>query len=171
MVTLLGSGIRSAFGGDAGAVIAILLHKLADVSQGVVELIKRIKFAELELRGIEDLVGVGMSGSAFYIDGADKEIRQSSKGEQHIRTVGGNFGLNVGKASGGKQDADAFANLVAVERLARFLRDHLQQVVAIQHAWQFDGSNDAPGISRHGIESGRGCGLRFLRVVRKDGQG
>ncbi len=52
----------------------------------MVEFIERIKFAELELRGIEDLVGVGMTGSAFHIDGAYKEIRQSSEGEQHIRT-------------------------------------------------------------------------------------
>src|SRR5208283_1895257 len=125
---LLGGGIGGAFGGDAGAVIAVLLHKLPDVLQGVVEFIGRIKFAELELRGIENLVAVGMSGSAFHIDGADKEIGRSGEGEHHIRTGGSNFGLDVGKAARGEEDADAFANLVAVERLARFLRDHLQQV-------------------------------------------
>ena len=156
-IDLLGGGIGSAFGGDAGAVIAVLLHELADVLQGAVEFVESIKFAELELGGIDDLVVIGVAGSAFHVDGADKEIERSGEGEQHIRAGGSDFGLDVGKASGGEQDADAFADLIAVERLARFLRDHLQQVVAVRHARQFDGLDGTSGVSRHGGESRGGC--------------
>ena len=152
-IDLLGGRIGSAFGGNAGAVIAVLLHELPDVPQGAPEFIESIDFAKLELGGIDDLVVIGVTGSAFHIDGADKEIERSSESEQHIRTGGGGFGLDVAKASGGKEDADALADLVAVERLARFLRDHLQQVVAVRHPRQFDGSDGEPGVCRHGVES------------------
>ncbi len=150
---LLGGGIGSAFGGDAGAVISVLLHELPDVPQGSVELIESIEFAELELGGIQGLVGVGLTGSTFHVDSADKKVKHGSECEPHIRTGGRDFGLDVGKAPGGEQDADAFADLVAVERLAGFLRDHLQQVVAVRHARQFDGADGTSRISRHGIES------------------
>src|SRR5580693_4498713 len=132
---LLGSGIGSAFGSDAGAVIAVLLHELPDVLQSTVEFIGRIEFAELELGGIQDLVGVGLTGSAFHVYRADKKVEQSSEAEQHFRTGGRDFGLDVGKTPRGEEDADAFADLVTVERLAGFLRDCFQQVVAIGDTW------------------------------------
>ncbi len=145
---MLGGGVGRAFGGDSGSVIPILLHELADVLQGTVEFIESIKFAELELGGIDDLVGVGMAGSALHIDRADKEIERSREGEPHVRTGGSDFGLDIGKASCGEEDADAFADLVAVERLASFLRQHLEQVVAVGHAGQFDRLHRASGVSR-----------------------
>ena len=73
-IRLLGRGIGTAFCGDACAVISVLLHELPDVLQGAVEFIGSIEFAELQLGGIENLVRVGVTGSAFRVDGADKEI-------------------------------------------------------------------------------------------------
>ena len=149
-IDLLGRRIGSAFGGDSRAVVAVLLHELADVLQGVVEFVERMKFAEFELRGIHDLVVVGMAGSSFDIDGSDKEIKRCIEDETHIRAGRGNFRLDVGKASGGKEDADALANPVAIKRLAGFLRKHLQQVVAVRHTWQVDGLNGTSGVSGDG---------------------
>ena len=42
-VDLLVSGIGSAFGSNAGAVVAVLLHELPDVLQGAVEFIAEYK--------------------------------------------------------------------------------------------------------------------------------
>jgi len=149
-IDLLVGGVGGAFGGDARAVIAVLLHELANVLHGAVELVESMKFAELKLGSIHDLVGVGMAGSAFYVDGPDKEIKGSSESEHHTRAGGSDFGLDIGEASGGEQQADAFSDLVAVEGLARFLGKHLEQVVAVRHAGQFDGLDCAAGVSRHG---------------------
>ena len=81
MLTCWVAGIGGAFGGDARAVIAVLLHELADVLQGMIEFFESMKFAELELGGIDDLVVVGVAGSAFHVDGSDKEIERSGEGE------------------------------------------------------------------------------------------
>ena len=53
--------------------------------RALVEFIEGIKFAELELRGVDDLVVVGTAGGAFYVDGADKKIERSSEGQSHLR--------------------------------------------------------------------------------------
>jgi hypothetical protein len=90
-----------------------------------------------------------MTGSAFHIDRTYKEIKRSSEGEPHIRSGGSDFGLDIGKTPRGEKDADAFADLVAIEWLASFLREHLQQVVAIRDTRQVDGCDGASGISRH----------------------
>ncbi len=162
-VDLLGGGVGSGFRSNACAIIAVLLHELADILQGEVKLLRGMKFTELKLGGIDDLVVIGMAGSAFYIDCAHKEIKRSGEGQQHIRAGRSHFGLNVGKAPGAEQLADAFAHQVAVKRLARFLGEHLKQVIAVRHAGQVDGLDDASGVSRHGVEGRRRLGLRFLR--------
>src|ERR1700693_2308488 len=93
---LLAGWSGSAFSGDAGAVIAVLLHELPHVLQGTVEGIESVKLAELELGGIRDLVSVGLTGSAFHVAPADKKVERSSEGEQHFRAGGLDFGLDVG---------------------------------------------------------------------------
>jgi len=109
-----------------------------------------------------------MVWSAFHFDGSDKEVQRGSESQQHLGTGGSDFGLDIGKASGGEEDADAFADLVAVERLAWFLGERLEQVVTIRHARQFDRLDGAPGVFRHGGESGEGLrGLRLLRRMRR----
>lgn len=137
-IDLLGSGVGSAFGRDARAVVAVLLHELANVLQGTIEFVKRMQLAELKLGRIHDLVGVGVVWGALHVDGSDKEIERGDEGKQHIGARGSYFGLDVGKASGGEEDADAFADVVAVERLAWFLREHLEQVIAVRYAREFD---------------------------------
>ena len=112
-----------------------------------------IKLAEFELGGVDDLVRVGMAGSAFHVDGSDKEVERGGESEHHARAGRSNFSLDIGKAAGGEQDADAFADLVAVERLAGFLWEDLEQVVGVRHAGQFDGFDGASGISSHRGES------------------
>ena len=124
-----------------------------------------MKLAELELGGIDYLVGVGMGGSAFHIDGSDKEIERGGKSQEHARAGGYGLGLDIGKAPGGEENADALANLVAVERQAGFLREDLEQVVAVRHAGQFDGLDGASGTSGHSGESGGR--LRALRLLRR----
>ncbi len=148
-VDLLGSGIRGAFSSGSRAIIAVLLQQQADILQGVIEFVQSIKFTELELGRVHDLVEAGVAGTAFHVDGANKEVERCGEGKQHIWTGGSGFGLNVSKASGGKENTDAFANLIAVERLASFLWEHLQQVVGIRRARQFDGFDGTSGISRH----------------------
>ena len=60
-----------------------------------------------------------MTGSAFYVDRADKELSEVAKVSRHLRASGSRFGLDIREASCGKQNADTFAHLVAVKRLAR----------------------------------------------------
>jgi len=72
--------------------------------------------------------------------------------------------LDIGKESGGIEDADAFAELIAIERLAGFLRNHLQQVAGIGNVGEFDGLHNASGVGGHGGEGGWSFGrLRLLR--------
>ncbi len=152
-IYLLSSGVRRAFRSDASPVIAVLLHELTDVPQGAVEFVESVKFAELELRRIDDLVIVRMAGRAFHVNGSDEEIERSGECEPYSRAGGTYFGLDVRETPGSIEDADAVTNLVALERFARFLWEHLQQVLAIRNARQFDGLDDASCVSRHRGES------------------
>lgn len=163
-IDLLVGGVRSAFGGDACAIIAVLLHELAHVSQGAFEFVGSIKLAEFKLCGVDDLVRVGMAGSAFHINGSDKEVERGGESQHHARAGRSNVSLDIGKAAGGEQDSDAFADLVAVERLARFLWEDLEQVAGVRHAGEFDGFDGASVVSSH---RGQSCvslsGLRLRR--------
>jgi len=166
-VHLLDSGVRSALSGDSGAIKPVLLHELPNILQSPVEFIERVKFAELELTGIENLVRVGVTGSAFHINRAHKEVDRGGESEQYIRARWFHFSLDVGKPSRGEEGADAVADLVAIEWLARFLWKHLQQMIFILYARQIDGAHVASGVSRHSVESGGGLrGLHFPRDLR-----
>lgn len=149
-VDLLGSGIGDAFGSHAGTVVAVLLHELADVLQGAVELVAGMQFSELEFGGVHDLVVAGMPGSAFHVNGADKKVERSGEGEHNIRVRGCDFGLDVCEASGGKKNANAIANLIPAEGLAGLLRKHLEQMNGICNAGEFNGFDSASDIRRHG---------------------
>src|SRR5271166_551574 len=145
-IHLLRGGIGGAFGGDARTIITIFLHELANVLQGAAEFFGRVEFAELELGGIEDLVSVGVARRTFHFDGSDKKVERGGEGEQHIRSGGNSFRLNVGKSSRGEKDADAFADLITAEGLAGFLGEHLQQVVAVGDAGKIDGADVTSGV-------------------------
>ena len=132
-IDLLVGRVGSAFGSDACAIIAVLLHELAHVSQGALEFVGVYSSPSSNLVCVYDLVRVGMAGSAFYVDGSDKKVERGGESEHHARARRSNFSLDIGKAAGGEEDADAFANLVAVERLAGFLRKDLEQMAGV---WQ-----------------------------------
>lgn len=85
-IDLLRGRMGSAFSGDAGTVVAILLQELTNILQGTVQFVDRVQFAELELRGIHDLVIAGMPRSAFDVDDTDKEVERSIEGEDYIRS-------------------------------------------------------------------------------------
>ncbi len=124
-IDLLVGWVGSTFSGDARAIIAILLHQLADVSEGELEFVLSMKLAELELGGVDDLVGVGVGRSPFHVDGSNKEVERGGESEPHARAGRLGFGLDIGKAPSGEENADAFADLIAVERLSGFLREDL----------------------------------------------
>lgn len=67
--------------------------------------------------------------------------------------------MNVAEASGGEKCADAVANLIAIEGLAHFLREHREEMRGVWNAGEFDGFYGAPDIGGHGGERG----LSFLR--------
>ena len=90
-----------------------------------------------------------MIGSTFHVDGADKEVERGGEGEHDGRTGGSDFGLNVGETAGGEKNADALADLVAVERLARFLREHFEQAGGIRNGGKLDGLHGASDIGGH----------------------
>src|SRR5579859_7522874 len=108
-----------------------------------------------------------MAGRALHIDGSDKKIERGGEGQRHRRAGGSNFRLDVGKAAGGKECADALTNLVAIEGLIHFLWKHLEQVVAIWYARQCDGLNNTAGVERQGGQRRGGLGrlppLRWMR--------
>src|SRR5258707_8473953 len=85
-VDLLGGGVGSAFGGDARAVIAIFLHELANILHGAVEFVASVRLSQLQFGSVNDLIVVGMTGGAFNVDGADKEVERRGEYEHHTRT-------------------------------------------------------------------------------------
>ncbi len=71
---LLSRGVGRGIGGDPCPVIPVLLHEFSDVGKSAIKFFLRVKFAELELRGVSNLVGIGMSWCAFHVDCADKKV-------------------------------------------------------------------------------------------------
>src|SRR5579863_558949 len=83
-IHLLGRGVGSAFCDDPGTIISVLLHELANVLQGKVELFEGMKLSQLKLGGVNDLVAVRAARSAFDVNGADKKVERSGEGEDYI---------------------------------------------------------------------------------------
>ncbi len=106
-----------------------------------------------------------MAGITLDVHSADKEVQPSREGEPHVRAGRSNFSLNVGKAPGGEQDANAFSNLIAVERLTHLLREHLQQVVSVRHTGQFYGLDGTSGVKKTSAKNRMGA-LRHGRPDR-----
>ena len=99
-IRLLRSGIRNAFPSHTRPVISILLQKLANILQSTVKFVDRIQFAELEFRGVHDLVVTGMARSSLHIHGAHEQIRRRGEPENDRAIYRSHFGLNVSKEAG-----------------------------------------------------------------------
>ena len=80
--------------------------------------------------------------------------------------------MNVSEAPGGKQGADAFTNLVAVQRLTLFLGQELQEglAVAFRYTRELNRLHAASGIGCHGGKCRRGQGGLLVLILERTGR-
>ena len=162
-VHLLRGRARHAFGSDPRAIVAALLHELANIFKGAVQLLLGIKLSQLQLRCIHDLISCRTGRSAFHIDRTYKKVRGGREGEYHSRARRLDLRLNICEAPGRIQCANTVADVATVERFSRLLWQGLHNVGAIdlRHAGYLDGLN---GFSLIPIQPRVGLGLWRTRL-------
>src|ERR1700694_3615824 len=117
-VHLLRGRIRNALCRDSRPVVTILLHELPNVLERALQLLLRIKVHPLLLRRVDDLVRSGMRWSPLHLYLAHKKINRRPEGKHNSLARGRHFRLNVGKAPGGIERADAVADMPAIQRFS-----------------------------------------------------
>ena len=92
-----------------------------------------------------------MSRSSLHLHRAHKKVSRGGERERNSIARWRNFRLDVGEAPGRIQRADAVAHFSAIQRFSDFLRQQLQDVLAITiaQAGNLNGSNDLPFIRRN----------------------
>ena len=84
-ISLLRGDIGRAFRRHPRPVVAVFLHQQTYVLQGSIQFVERVEFPKLKFGGIDDLVGIGMAGSAFHINRPHEEIKRSHEASKPRR--------------------------------------------------------------------------------------